>query len=99
MRRVLLSLVLVFPSVAAAQGGAGEKPPAPPDAERRMTEDIEIMRRLLQRSIDNAVGPVSFQGLRLRADYTGIDSSPYVTSLGLGRGTTSIYYPQGFLSG
>ena len=80
MRSVLLlSLVLAFPGVAAAQGGAGDKPPAPADADRRMTEDIEIMRRLVQRSIDNAVGLVSFQGLHLRTNL-----NPYVTNLGPG---------------
>src|SRR5438132_10738926 len=97
MRTVLLlSLVLVFPGVAAAQGGAGDKPPAPADADRRMTEDIEIMRRLLQRTIDNAVGLASFQGMHLRTNLNPYvtNLNPYVTNLGLGQGSIAIYHPQ-----
>src|SRR5438874_4233604 len=96
MRTVLLlSLVLAFPGIAAAQGGAGDKPPAkgPADADRRMTEDIEIMRRLLERSIDNAVGLSSFQGQRWRTNL-----NPYVTNPGLGQGFFSGLTPAGTLT-
>src|SRR5262245_47338857 len=79
--RLCLTLSLLFglPVAIAAQGGSGDKPPVAADG-RRMSEDIEVMRRLLQRSIENAVGPLSHAAPRARGANTRTDFIPSITN-------------------